>query len=136
MPRDPKNGTGKRGRKPRLPENGRLCCGRCKRLLPATATYFYRNRKAPSGFCSYCKDCQDARRDTKYNQIRTELGLPKRHNKTTRREAKEKCVHPLAVGTPHENDPIWRTDVPDEEWEANAMERFECMLSKATKPRN
>ena len=32
-------------------------CSNCKRVLPATTIYFYRNKKAKYGLESKCKDC-------------------------------------------------------------------------------
>lgn len=49
-----------------LPDDLR-CCGRCKRVLPATREYFSTHRIGKGGLQSYCKDCY-AELQRKYRQ--------------------------------------------------------------------
>jgi hypothetical protein len=40
------------------PEQRKECRGKCRKLLPATAFYFHRNRSNPDGFDPRCKVCR------------------------------------------------------------------------------
>lgn len=38
-------------------------CPRCEQSFPATADFFYRTKRSPSGLCADCKSCDSKRRD-------------------------------------------------------------------------
>lgn len=53
-----KNRTEKQKRKKELEEKGLKVCPKCKKELPSTLKYFYRDIGKKDGLTSWCKKCQ------------------------------------------------------------------------------